>query len=95
MSLDPATVRRIARLARIRVEEQDVARLQGELNGILGWIEQLSEVDVSGVEPLTGGAQMALRLRADEVTDGDLREAVLANAPDRVGEFFTVPKVVE
>jgi aspartyl-tRNA(Asn)/glutamyl-tRNA(Gln) amidotransferase subunit C len=69
--------------------------LQGELNGILGWIEQLSEVDVSGVEPLTGGAQMALRLRADEVTDGDLREAVLANAPDRVGEFFTVPKVVE
>jgi aspartyl-tRNA(Asn)/glutamyl-tRNA(Gln) amidotransferase subunit C len=95
MSLDPATVRRIARLARIRVEEQDVARLQGELNGILGWIEQLSEVDVSGVEPLTGGAQMALRLRADEVTDGDLREEVLANAPDRVGEFFTVPKVVE
>ncbi len=70
MSLDPATVRRIAKLARIGVAEGDIARLQAELNGILGWIEQLSEVDVEGVEPLTGGAQMALRLRADAVTDG-------------------------
>ncbi len=95
MSLDPATVRRIAKLARIRVEAGDVGRLQGELNDILGWIETLSEVDVSGVAPLTGGAQIVLRLRADEVTDGGMAEAVLANAPDRVGAFFTVPKVVE
>ncbi len=95
MSLDTATVRRIAKLARIRVEEADLGRLQGELNGILGWIEQLAEVDVTGVAPLTGGAQIALRLREDVVTDGGQAERVLANAPDRVGEFFTVPKVVE
>jgi aspartyl-tRNA(Asn)/glutamyl-tRNA(Gln) amidotransferase subunit C len=95
MSLDPATVRRIARLARIRVEEADVPRLQGEMNAILGWIEQLGEVDVAGIAPLTGGAQIALRMRADVVTDGDRLEAVLGNAPDRVGAFFTVPKVVE
>jgi aspartyl-tRNA(Asn)/glutamyl-tRNA(Gln) amidotransferase subunit C len=95
MSLDTTTVRRIAKLARIRVEEGEVARLQTELNGILGWIELLSEVDVEGVQPLTGGAQIALRLREDAVTDGNIAERVLANAPDRVGEFFTVPKVVE
>ena len=95
MSLDPATVRRIAKLARIGVADSDIARLQGELNGILGWIEQLAEVDVDGVEPLTGGAQMALRLRADMVTDGQMADAVLSNAPDRVGAFYSVPKVVE
>ncbi len=95
MSLDPATVRRIARLARIHVEDADVALLQGELNGILGWIEQLQEVDVEGVAPLTGAAQMALRMREDAVTDGGYPERVLANAPDRVGGFYAVPKVVE
>ncbi len=95
MSLDPATVRRIAKLARIHVEDWQVATLQGELNGILGWIEQLAEVDVSSVEPLTGAAQMALRLRDDVVTDGGLRDLVLANAPDRAGDFYSVPKVVE
>ena len=95
MSLDPATVRRIARLARIRLEEAEVPQLAQELNGILGWIEQLNEVDVAGVAPLTGGAQMALKMRADIVTDGDMREAVLANAPDRAGDYFAVPKVVE
>jgi aspartyl-tRNA(Asn)/glutamyl-tRNA(Gln) amidotransferase subunit C len=95
MSLDPATVRRIAALARIRVEDAEIATLQGELNGILGWIEQLNEVDIDGVEPLTGGAQMALRLREDAVTDGGYPERILANAPDRAGEFFAVPKVVE
>jgi aspartyl-tRNA(Asn)/glutamyl-tRNA(Gln) amidotransferase subunit C len=61
----------------------------------LGYVEQLGEVDVTGVEPLSGGAQMAMRMRDDVVTDGDRAEAVLANAPDRVGEFFAVPKVVE
>ncbi len=95
MSLDPATVKRIARLARIRLEDAALPRLQGELNGILGWIEQLSEVDVEGVAPLTGGAQIALRLRTDVVNDGGYAERVLANAPDRAGEFFAVPKVVE
>jgi aspartyl-tRNA(Asn)/glutamyl-tRNA(Gln) amidotransferase subunit C len=95
MSLDASTVRRIAKLARIRVEDADVARLQGELNGILGWIEQLNEVNVEGVEPLTGGARIALRLRQDAVTDGQIPDAILANAPDRAGAFFTVPKVVE
>src|ERR1700709_2781458 len=70
MSLDPATVRRIASLARIRLEEHEVLSLQADLNGILGWIEQLNEIDVNGIEPLAGGAQMALRLREDAVTDG-------------------------
>jgi aspartyl-tRNA(Asn)/glutamyl-tRNA(Gln) amidotransferase subunit C len=95
MSLDPATVRRIAKLARIRVEENQLSQLQAELNGILGWIEQLNEVDVEGVEPLTGGAQMALRLREDAVDDGGIAEQVLGNAPDREGAFYAVPKVVE
>ncbi len=95
MSLDPATVRRIARLSRLRIDDAQVAQLQGDLNGILGWIEQLNEVDVEGVEPLTGAAMMAMRLREDVVTDGDLQEAVLSNAPDRDGPFYAVPKVVE
>jgi aspartyl-tRNA(Asn)/glutamyl-tRNA(Gln) amidotransferase subunit C len=95
MSLDPATVRRIAALARLRVEDDEVTRLQSELNGILGWIEQLNEVDVEGVEPLAGGAQMALRMREDAVTDGGIPEQVLANAPGRIDDFYTVPKVVE
>lgn len=94
MSLDPATVRRIARLSRIRVDEAEVASLQLQLNGILGWIEQLNEVDVDGVEPLTG-TRMAMRMREDQVTDGGIAEQVLANAPGREGAFFTVPKVVE
>jgi aspartyl-tRNA(Asn)/glutamyl-tRNA(Gln) amidotransferase subunit C len=95
MSLDPATVRRIAALARIRVEGQDVPRLQAELNGILGWIEQLNEVDVDGIEPLTGAARVALKMREDVVTDGGMPEKVLANAPERAGPFYVVPKVVE
>ncbi len=95
MSLDPATVRRIARLARLRVDDAQVAQMQGELNGILGWIEQLNEVNVEGVEPLTGAAQMAMRMREDVVTDGGQAEAVLSNAPDRDGPFYAVPKVVE
>jgi aspartyl-tRNA(Asn)/glutamyl-tRNA(Gln) amidotransferase subunit C len=95
MSLDPAAIRRIARLARIRVDDAQVAQMQGELNGILGWIDQLNEVDVTGVEPLTGGALMAMRMRDDVVTDGAQAEAVLSNAPDRDGPFYAVPKVVE
>lgn len=95
MSLDPATVRRIARLARIRLGDAEVVRLQTELNGILGWIEQLNEVNVDGVEPLSGAAEMALKMRADVVTDGGIRDAILANAPERAGDYFAVPKVVE
>ncbi len=95
MSLDPATVRRIARLARIRVSEDQLAPLGAELSGILAWIEQLNEVNVDGVEPLTGAAQMALRLREDVVNDGGNADAVLSNAPDRAGAFYAVPKVVE
>jgi len=98
LSLDPATVRRIAALARIRLEEPEVAQTQAELNGILGWIEQLQAVDTKGVEPMAGGspgATAARPLRPDLVTDGGIADAVLANAPDRQGEYFGVPKVVE
>jgi len=95
MSLDETAVRRIARLARIRVDDAEVGTLRGELNAILGYVEQLNEVDVTGIEPLSGGAQMAMRLREDSCTDGNIAEQILANAPDRIGNFFAVPKVVE
>ena len=95
MALEPATVRRIARLARLGVNDAEIGRLQGELNAILGWIEQLSEIDVEGIEPIAGVGQARLRLRPDLVTDGDKADAVLSNAPDRVGPFYAVPKVVE
>ena len=95
MSLDPATVRRIALLARIRLEDAEVAPLQAELNGILGWIEQLNEVDVDDIAPITGAAHMAMKMREDAVTDGGYVEKVLANAPERIDDYFVVPKVVE
>jgi aspartyl-tRNA(Asn)/glutamyl-tRNA(Gln) amidotransferase subunit C len=95
MALDPATIRRIADLARIRVEEEEVEILQGELNAILGWIEQLNEVNVDGVDPLTGAAAMTLKMRDDVVTDGAYPDKILANAPERIGDFYAVPKVVE
>jgi aspartyl-tRNA(Asn)/glutamyl-tRNA(Gln) amidotransferase subunit C len=95
MSLDLATNRRIATQARNRVEDSELPTLQVELNGILGWIEQLNEVNVDGIEPLTGGAQMALKMREDAVTDGGYPDKVLANAPERADDFFVVPKVIE
>lgn len=95
MSLDHATIRRIASLARIRVEDHEVDHLCQELNGILVWIEQLNEVDVTGIEPLTGATHMAAPMRADAVTDGGYPDKVLANAPERSGDFYVVPKVVE
>ena len=95
MSLDTAAVRRVASLARIHLEEEEVSRLQGELNGIIAWVEQLQAVDTTGVEPLAGAGEAVLRMREDVVTDGNQAEAVLSNAPDRQGDFFTVPKVVE
>ena len=95
MSVDEATVRRVAALARIEVQDEEVAPLAGELSAILHFAEQLAEVDVEGVEPMTSVTPMALKRRQDEVTDGDIRDKVLANAPDAREGFFSVPKVVE
>ncbi len=95
MSLDEATVARVARLARIAIPEAELAPLAGELSRILEWIEQLNEVDTAGVPPMTSVVAMKLALRADEVTDGDRAEDILANAPAREGDYFVVPKVVE
>jgi aspartyl-tRNA(Asn)/glutamyl-tRNA(Gln) amidotransferase subunit C len=95
MSVDAQTVKRIGRLARIRIEEDEVETYQGELNAILGFVEQLSEVDVSGVEPMTSVTPMRLRRRDDVVTDGGYPEKVVANAPLTEDNFFEVPKVIE
>ena len=95
MSVDAATVKRIGRLARIRIEEGEVATYQDELNAILGFVEQLSEVDVTGVEPMTSVTPMTLRRREDKVTDGGYPAKIVANAPLSEDEFFEVPKVIE
>jgi aspartyl-tRNA(Asn)/glutamyl-tRNA(Gln) amidotransferase subunit C len=95
MSVDAATVRRIAHLARIAVAEDEVAHLQGELNAILAFVEQLSEVDCEGVVPMTSVTPMDMKKRADKVTEGGIAEDVLRNAPAREGNYFLVPKVVE
>ena len=95
MSVDTATVKKVASLARIAISDADAERLVPELNNILGWIEQLGEVDTSSVEPMTAVIANTLRLREDVVTEGDQRDAVLANAPQGDHGFFTVPKVVE
>ena len=95
MSVDAATVRRIAHLSRIAVADGEIEHLRGELNSILAFVEQLSEVDVTGVEPMTSVTPMVMKMRQDAVTDGDMVEAVLRNAPAREGNYFAVPKVVE
>src|SRR6478609_9149215 len=95
MSVDAATVRRIAHLARIAVAEQEVEHLRGEINAILSFVEQLSEVDVQGVEPMTSVMPMVMKKRADVVNDGENADAVLRNAPNTDGKYFLVPKVVE
>lgn len=95
MSVDQNTVRRIARLARIAVAEEDVPHLQGELNAILSFVEQLNEVDVSGVEPMTSVTPMAMKKRQDVVTDGGYAREIVRNAPATEDNFFLVPKVVE
>ena len=95
MSVDTATVAKIARLARIAMRDDEVEAMVPELNNILGWVEQLGEVDVSGVEPMTAVIPNHLRLRDDVVNDGDVRDAVLANAPAPQHGFFGVPKVIE
>jgi aspartyl-tRNA(Asn)/glutamyl-tRNA(Gln) amidotransferase subunit C len=95
MSVNADTVRKIARLARIAVTEDEVPGLTEQLNGILGWVEQLGEVDTKGVAPMASVMPGALRWRADEVTDGGIQGKVLANAPDAASGFFAVPKVIE
>ncbi|MCT8973193.1 Asp-tRNA(Asn)/Glu-tRNA(Gln) amidotransferase subunit GatC [Microbaculum marinisediminis] len=95
MSVDIDTVKRIARLARIAVSEEEAQGLQGELNSILGWVEQLSELDVDDVEPMTSVVQVAMKKREDEVTDGDIAADIVANAPETEDNYFVVPKVVE
>ncbi len=95
MSIDKETARRVAHLARIRVEEDQLEALAGEFNAILKFVEQLNEVDVEGVEPMTAVMPMRLKRREDVVTDGGYPDKILANAPDAREGFFAVPKVVE
>lgn len=95
MSVDAATVRRIAHLARIAVADDEVEHLRGEINAVLAFVEHLSEADVEGVEPMTSVMPMEMKKRADVVTDGGNADAVLKNAPATENHFFLVPKVVE
>ena len=95
MSVDKETVRRIAKLARIALEEERVAPMEQELNGILAWVEQLQDVNVDGVEAMTSVVAQKLKMRDDVVTDGGMASAVTANAPSSEDNFFVVPKVVE
>jgi aspartyl-tRNA(Asn)/glutamyl-tRNA(Gln) amidotransferase subunit C len=95
MSVSPEQVRHIAKLARIAMSDDEIERLVPEINNILGWVEQLSEVDTAGVEPLATVIDQKLRLRDDVVTEGNIRDEVLANAPEAQHGFFAVPKVIE
>jgi len=95
MSVDADQVRHIAHLARIAVADDEIAHLQGELNAILAWVEQLREVDVAGVEPMTSVTPMTMKQRDDVVTDGGIADDIVANAPARQDHYFVVPKVVE
>jgi len=95
MSIDTETARRVAKLARIKVEDADLPALAQDFNRILGFVEQLNEVDVEGVEPMTSVTPMRLKRRVDEVTDGNQQDKILSNAPDAREGFFAVPKVVE
>ena len=95
MSIDAETIRRVARLARIAVREDEVAHLQGEVNAVLAFVEQLDEVNVEGVEPMTSVTPMEMKKRADVVTDGNIVDDILANAPATENHFFLVPKVLE
>jgi aspartyl-tRNA(Asn)/glutamyl-tRNA(Gln) amidotransferase subunit C len=95
MSVDRDTVRRIARLARLAVDEDQVAHMEAELNALLAWVEQLQEVDVEGVPPMTSVVEQRLKMRDDVVTDGGYPQDLMKNAPQAEGNFFVVPKVVE
>jgi aspartyl-tRNA(Asn)/glutamyl-tRNA(Gln) amidotransferase subunit C len=95
MAVDTETVRRVAHLARMAVAEDEIEGLGRELNAMLAFVEQLADIDVTGVEPMTSVTPMAMKMRQDEVSDGNIADAVLANAPEREDHFFVVPKVVE
>ena len=95
MAVDKDTVKRVAHLARIAVSDAEAEKLQDDLNTILGFVEQLNEVDVTGIEPMTAVLPMTMKMREDQVTDGAKADAVIANAPAREQHFFVVPKVVE
>ena len=95
MSVDKDTVKRVARLARIAVSDEEAEALKGDLNTILGFVEQLNEVDITGVEPMTAVIPMRAKMREDVVTDGEIADKVVANAPAKAEAFFAVPKVVE
>jgi aspartyl-tRNA(Asn)/glutamyl-tRNA(Gln) amidotransferase subunit C len=95
MAVDSETVRRVAHLARMAVTEDEIEELGRELNAILAFFEQLADIDVTGVEPMTSVTPMAMKMRKDEVNDGNIADAVIANAPEREDHFFVVPKVVE
>jgi aspartyl-tRNA(Asn)/glutamyl-tRNA(Gln) amidotransferase subunit C len=95
MSVSPEEVRHIAKLARIAMSDEELDRLLSELNAIIGWVEQLGEVNTEGVDPLTAVIDQKLRLRDDVVNDGNIRDQVLANAPEAQHGFFAVPKVIE
>jgi aspartyl-tRNA(Asn)/glutamyl-tRNA(Gln) amidotransferase subunit C len=95
MSVDADTVRRVAHLARVGVADDEVGNLRGELNAILAFVEQLAEVNVDGVEPMTSVTPMAMKMRADAVTDGGIPDEIIRNAPAHEDHFFLVPKVVE
>ncbi len=95
MSVDTETVKRVARLARIAISDNDAEVMTGELNGIIGWVEQLNEVDVEGVEPMTSVVASAIKMRDDGVTDGGYAEKIVANAPASEDNYFMVPKVIE
>lgn len=95
MSVDSDTVRRVAHLARIAVAEGEVENLRGELNAILAFVEQLAEVEIEGIEPMTSVTPMTMKMRDDQVTDGGIPDAIIANAPMHEHHFFLVPKVVE
>ena len=95
MSVNESQVRHVAKLARLALSDAEIDKMVPELNNILGWVEQLGEVDTDGVEPLTAVIDLKLRLRDDVVTEGDLRDKVLLNAPDAQHGFFAVPKVIE
>ena len=95
MQVDEATVRCIARLARIKVTDAEAKALEGELSGILDWVKQLDEVDTTGIEPMTAVVSTSLKVREDRVTEGGIADDIVANAPAREDHFFVVPKVVE
>ena len=95
MSLDKATLERVAYLARVKINNSEIDKMTEELNNIMKWIEELNEVDISDVEPMTGVSNMTLREREDKVTDGGYQDKIVSNAPEKLDTSFTVPKVIE